>query len=72
LTHPALSTATDRIALDAWTGRRIRGGCDDCAAYQTLTRVHDGYYVLTVSHDPTSPELLRVETDDDAGPRVTT
>jgi hypothetical protein len=44
-------------ALDAMTGRRLPGGCDDCAAYQVMSRCADGLYVLTVHHDPTCPHL---------------
>lgn len=48
---------TDRSALDAMTGRRLPGGCDDCAAYQTVTRHANGVYVLVVHHDPGCPAL---------------
>lgn len=44
-------TAPDR---DLCTGCR---GCDDCAAYQTMTRRDDGVYVLVVNHDDTCPWL---------------
>lgn len=52
--RPRLRAAS---SLDALTGRRLPGGCDDCTAYQTVARVEDGFYVLTVHHDPTCPEL---------------
>ncbi len=35
-------------------GRRMPGGCDDCAAYQTVELV-GSIYVLTVHHDLTCP-----------------
>ena len=38
-------------------GRRLPGGCNDCNAYQTMTRVDDGLYVLTVHHDESCPVL---------------
>ncbi len=43
------------------TGRRLPGGCEDCDAYQVLSRLPDdtwgGVYVLTVHHDDTCPHL---------------
>ena len=44
-----------RSVLDAMTGRRLPGGCDDCAAYQVMSRQAGGLYVLTVHHDVTCP-----------------
>lgn len=44
-------------ALEHLTGRRLPGGCDDCNAYQTVRRVDGRFYVLTVHHDETCPEL---------------
>lgn len=44
-------------ALDAMTGRRLPGGCDDCDAYQVMSRCADGLYVLAVHHDDTCPRL---------------
>lgn len=48
-------------ALDAMTGHRMPGGCDDCDAYQTVRRLpddrHGGVFVLTVHHDDTCPHL---------------
>ena len=41
--------------LDAMTGKRIPGGCDDCDAYQTMREEAPGVYVLQVSHDETCP-----------------
>lgn len=32
-------------------GRRIPGGCDQCDAYQTVTVVEAGLFVMTVHHD---------------------
>ena len=34
---------------------RIPGGCDDCAAYQTLDEVEPGFLRLGVHHDDTCP-----------------
>jgi hypothetical protein len=42
--------------LDALVGHRILGGCEDCAAYQDVSRV-DGIYLITVAHDATCPWL---------------
>jgi len=46
-------------ALDAMTGHRMPGGCDDCHAYQTIEQHAPGVYVLAVFHDDTCPELRR-------------
>lgn len=46
-------------ALDAMTGHRIPGGCDDCTAYQTVEQHAPGLYVLAVHHDLTCPEYRR-------------
>ena len=46
--------------LDALTGRRLPGGCDDCHAYQTVVRITDGYYRLNVHHDDTCPTYRAV------------
>jgi hypothetical protein len=43
-------------ALDGFTGRRLPGGCDDCAAYRTLEQHAPGVYVLLVHHDDTCPD----------------
>ena len=57
-------TLTPRSALEAMTGHRIPGGCDDCDAYQTVERRPDdawgGVYVLTVHHDDGCPFLSGV------------
>jgi hypothetical protein len=54
MTSPQIPSSS---ALEHLTGHRLPGGCDDCAAYQTVTRVADGLYVLTVHHDDTCPAL---------------
>ncbi len=41
--------------LDAMTGHRMPGGCDDCTAHQTVERQATGVYELTVHHDDTCP-----------------
>lgn len=46
-----------RSALDSMLGRRLPGGCDDCDAYQTMSRRADELFVLTVHHDDTCPRL---------------
>lgn len=43
--------------LDAMTGHQMPGGCDDCDAYQVMTKQADGVYVLAVHHDTTCPYL---------------
>jgi hypothetical protein len=47
--------------LDALTGRRLPGGCDDCDAYQTVRKESAGLYVLVVHHDDTCPFLRRTQ-----------
>ena len=42
--------------LDALVGHRLLGGCEDCSAYQDVTRV-DGVYHITIAHDATCPWL---------------
>ncbi len=46
-------------ALDAMTGHRIPGGCDDCHAYQTIEQAAPGVHLLVVFHDDTCPDLRR-------------
>ena len=43
--------------LEPMVGRKLPGGCDDCNAYQVMSRCADGLYVLTVHHDETCPYL---------------
>jgi hypothetical protein len=45
------------------TDQQIPGGCDVCAAYQTMRTPWPGspVYVLTVHHDPGCRELARIE-----------
>ena len=47
--------STGVSALDAMTGHRMPGGCDDCDAYQTVTRESAGMYRLLVHHDHYCP-----------------
>lgn len=54
MTGPRFRTAS---ALEPMVGRRLPGGCDDCTAYQVLSRCADDLYVLTVHHDDTCPHL---------------
>jgi len=51
---PARKTPEPVSPLDALVGHRVLGGCDDCNAYQDVTRV-DGIYRITVRHDDTCP-----------------
>lgn len=51
-------------ALDALTGRRLPGGCDDCTAFQIIKRVAEGFFVLTVHHDDTCPLAERPRKDE--------
>ena len=46
--------------LDALVGHRVIGGCEDCSAYQDVTRV-DGIYHITIAHDATCPWLAARE-----------
>lgn len=41
-------------------GRRIRGGCDDCCAYQVLRQHSQRLFVLEVHHDNSCPFLRRL------------
>ena len=54
-------TALPESVLAGITGRRLPGGCDDCLAYQVLSRMPNdqwgAVYVLTVHHDDTCPVL---------------
>jgi hypothetical protein len=43
------------LNLEALIGQRVTGGCDDCAAHQSVTKQADGIYVFTVHHDDTCP-----------------
>ena len=43
------------------TGRPLPGGCDDCDAYQVMSRCADGVYVLIVYHDETCPALASMQ-----------
>ena len=49
--------ARNRLGIPA--GIRIRGGCDDCLAYQSLDELEPGIYVNTVFHDDTCPTYRR-------------
>jgi len=56
---PTTQHKDERSVLDAMTGHRMPGGCDDCHAYQTIELAGPGVYVLAVFHDDTCPELRR-------------
>ncbi|QGF24742.1 hypothetical protein [Raineyella fluvialis] len=47
--------APGNAALDALVGRSFPGGCDDCHAYQTMTRDSSGIYRVTTYHDNSCP-----------------
>ncbi len=51
------STSSPASVLDQLTGHRIPGGCDDCDAYQTMTKRDNGVFRVTVHHDDTCPWL---------------
>ncbi len=40
--------------FEGLVGQRIPGGCDDCNAYQTVTR-HLCIHVINIHHDDTCP-----------------
>jgi hypothetical protein len=42
-------------------GARIPGGCDQCHAYQTVTPITSGVWILNVHHDDWCPFLRRLE-----------
>ena len=54
--------------LDAMTGKRIPGGCDDCDAYQVMVRCEAGVYVLEVHHDDTCPFYRQARARREGGP----
>ncbi len=41
--------------LDTMTDRRLPGGCDDCDAYQVVSKASEGVYLLEVHHDRSCP-----------------
>ncbi len=41
--------------------RPIAGGCDDCGAYQTMTKTAPGVFSVTVHHDSSCPALAVME-----------
>jgi hypothetical protein len=45
--------------FESMAGQRIPGGCDDCDAYQEMTKQH-GIYVMTVHHDDTCPTWQQI------------
>lgn len=47
--------------LDDLVGKSSVGGCDDCAAVQTMSRDEWDVYHLLIEHDPTCPTLARIE-----------
>jgi hypothetical protein len=47
----------DMLAKAAQAGERIRGGCDRCTAYQTLSIDTNGVWHLIVHHDDWCPFL---------------
>lgn len=50
--------------LQALTDLRLPGGCDDCDAFQVISREPSerwgGVYVLTVHHDISCPDLSHI------------
>ena len=54
--RPRSGTLLDSIAATIGD-QRIAGGCDDCGAYQTMTKRDDGVFRVTVHHDATCPWL---------------
>ncbi len=51
----------NKTALDTITAavgnQRLTGGCDACAAFQTMTKRDDGVFRVTVHHDDSCPWL---------------
>lgn len=43
----------------------IPGGCDQCAAYQTVVTLAPGVHSLTVHHDDWCPVLRAMKADSD-------
>jgi hypothetical protein len=50
-----------RSVLEELTGRRLPGGCEDCDAYQVVTRCDSDLYVLAIHHDTTCPAYQAAE-----------
>jgi len=53
----ALSPAQAQLAklLGPLDGTRVPGGCDHCDAYQTVTPIEAGVWVVNVYHDDDCP-----------------
>ena len=66
--RPARRTVLDTIAASIGD-QRIPGGCDDCDAFQTLTKQSDSIFSVTVHHDATCPWLASRESDHEGNPR---
>jgi hypothetical protein len=47
----------DQLASLLSGGERLRGGCADCDAYQTVQQTRDSTYVVRVHHDDHCPYL---------------
>lgn len=58
--RPLRRTCLDDLAA-VIGDQRVRGGCDDCDAYQTMTKL-DGIFHITVHHDDYCPWLAARET----------
>lgn len=54
--RPRRRTCLDDLAA-AIGDQRIRGGCDDCDAYQTMSERSAGVFSVTVHHDESCPWL---------------
>ncbi len=55
------NSSSARPFLASLDGARIRGGCDDCDAYQTIDATQAPLFMLTVHHDDTCPWLAAKE-----------
>lgn len=50
-----------RDLLQALAGQRIPGGCEDCAAYQTVDASQAPVFAIRVHHDDTCPTYRRIK-----------
>lgn len=50
--HPGQDPLAFLIEME---GLRVAGGCDDCAAYQTIDASQAPIYTIHVHHDDTCP-----------------
>jgi len=53
--HERNDRMTNRLDFADLIGQQIPGGCDDCDAYQTMSRHDSGAWILNIHHDADCP-----------------